>query len=105
VFLKQHPITEEDYWKAIYSLGGYIQSTEHGLLRGHITTGVEEVQQSIKDARKLSKQLLEEVCQKFNIVVLNNSPMTSTDDLPKLPEGKMYYRDWYYKWKKLLNES
>lgn len=99
--LKKHPETEREYWEAIESLGGYIFSTNHGLLRGHIEDPKGKVVKSIEEAKALQQQLAREISEKFGVILYQDYPkFEAGKTLPPAPAGKIYYREWYDKMKR-----
>lgn len=100
--LEKQPETQEDYWEAIESLGGYIYGTSRGISKGHIEPS-DEVSGSIEDARKIQKGLVWDIYKKFGVIPPEwfNAPNDETIDRTPEEPGKQYW-DWYREQKKLF---
>lgn len=101
--LKKQPQTELDYWEIIEFLGGFIWRLNHDLAAGRIDDTKGEIAQDIEDARQLQKRLVNEVGEKFGIILPENCPRVEPGkEAPPAPEGKIYYWDWYHKMKDVV---
>jgi len=78
----------------------------HDLSDGRINDPKGEVSQSITYCQVLLETLVGEVCEKFGVIHPKDCPKRSFEDIrddvpvPPAPEGKIYYWDWYEKWKR-----
>ena len=90
---------EVNCWAKMEDLGGMIWMMNHELCHGNIDKkDVAEVEKDIAKMAKLQKEIAEEIHKKFNVVFPEGKgPLTKSQDLPPLSEGKIYYSDWYYK--------
>lgn len=100
--LTKQPETEMEYWGIIEELGGFIFSMEHNLADGRIQDPSGGIGRDIQDSRQISARLVSELGGKFGVIPPQDYPKVEFgQELPKAPEGKIYYRDWYHKMKKL----
>jgi hypothetical protein len=98
--LTKWPETEMEYYKEIEGLGGFIWMINHEISHGNIKNA-KGVRKDIKDAIKIQNRLLEEIVEKFGVVVPEGRGLLQpVDDLPVLPKGKEYYLNWYSRMKK-----
>lgn len=100
--LSKQPVTEMDYWKIIEGLGGLIWGISHDLGHDNIAQNNEmEVINERNDAIKITKKLVLELSEKFGVILPEDYPKVKLGEtLPPVPEGKIYYRDWYEKRRK-----
>lgn len=98
--LTKQPQTEVEYWETIEELGGYIWSTNHGLCHGHIKDPDGKIAESINDAMAISDRLVTELNEKFGVIHPRDCPSVEPgQQAPPLPDGKIYYWDWYKRMK------
>jgi hypothetical protein len=104
--LKKQPETEMEYWKAIEGLGGYIWSTNHGLSRYHIEDPDGKISKHLREVSEEIQGLSREITEKFGIILPVDYPVIAFNkELPKAPEGKRYYWDWYREMKKSYSQK
>ena len=100
--LQKQPETEMEYWGIIEELGRFVWSMNHGLAYGRIQDPSGGIERDIQDARQIAAQLVSELGEKFGVISLQDYPKVEVgQELPKAPEGKTYYWDWYKKMKEL----
>ncbi|MFA5932573.1 MAG: hypothetical protein WCV81_05020 [Microgenomates group bacterium] len=88
--------TQQDYWKAIEGLGGFVWQLNHDLADGRIEDPQGTTSKGIFDMQQRLEGIVAELCDKYNII----SPKESTrvdfyTPLPPAPVGKTYYWEWY----------
>lgn len=104
--LKQHPVTELEYWQAIEELGGFIWRMNHDLADGRIKDPEGGIAKDISDAVDISSQLVKEIGEKFGVIPPEQTPKVEQgQERPPAPDGKTYYWDWYHKWERVFFEG
>jgi len=100
--LEKEPVTEMDYWQLIEGLGGLAWGINHDLADGRIDKDSKDaVITDFNEILELTGKLLSEISEKFGVIRNSNHPSSQqTETLPPLPEGEIYYWDWYKKMKK-----
>lgn len=94
--LTKEPVTELEHWEIIEGLGGFIWNMEHDIFNKRIEP-TELLLQEIKEAREIQQRIVNQACEKFNVVFPPQTPFGKK--APPPPEGKTYYWPWYYKMK------
>ncbi|KKQ45755.1 MAG: hypothetical protein US63_C0011G0023 [Candidatus Moranbacteria bacterium GW2011_GWC2_37_8] len=98
--LKKWPETEMEYWTSIEGLGGFVWRMNHDLADGRIEES-KGMNKDLKDAQEIMEKLVSEIFIKFSVVAPQNCPRKEFDkEMPKAPEGQIWYRDWCNKMKK-----
>ncbi|HAU66155.1 TPA: hypothetical protein DCW61_02290 [Candidatus Uhrbacteria bacterium] len=100
--LIRHPETEMEYWETIEFLGGFIWQSEHDLSHERISDPEGTLSKEIGSAQKISDDLVRELGEKFGVIHPKNfHPVKIGQQPPPVPEGKIYYWDWYHRMKDL----
>jgi len=78
---------------------------EHGLYDGRVTDPTGKIDRKISEARNILEQLMDDVCEKFGVVLPQDYPKGRIGQtLPPAPEGKVYFLDWYKRIEKDCNQ-
>ncbi|MFH1445621.1 MAG: hypothetical protein ABIF08_04020 [Nanoarchaeota archaeon] len=98
-WLKKQPKTEMDYWSLIEELGGHIFWSRHDIHRVPEEKR-DKVWDFIEGAQRFQEYLVNEIVEKFGVILPKDSPNRYDKNVPPAPEGKIYYWDWYSKMKR-----
>lgn len=101
--IKKELKTPFDYWLALYDLSYGIWFLGHEVADGRIND-TETTEQTITEAEQLLREIVAEVCQKFDMIPPEDTPQIEAGEkLSDLPSGKTYYRNWCNKMDSLYN--
>lgn len=92
--------TERDLWLIIEVYGGEIFIINRQANKGNIDE--EFANKQIPAYKTIQTKALEQITQRFGVVLYPKGFDGNVGNLPPLPEGKKYYWDWYKEWKLLI---
>jgi len=116
--LKRQPVTEKEFYLAIFSVTRDIWWYKHDSADGRFKE-TPATKRDIKGAKIVALRLINKACKKFGLVknpavhrdkngTLTEKGQAQIDDPnwpPKLTDGKKYISDWYKKWEEKIKKE
>jgi hypothetical protein len=96
----EQPQTEQEYWETIEVLGNSIRHLDREISHGIVEDPKGRHLKFINKTKARLEQLVEELTEKFNILLPQDSPHPIPGQpVPIAPKGKRNYWEWYDKMK------